>query len=212
MTVELEEAEEAPQGTGRHLGRAGAAAGGVSRGEGHQILGAEGLPVHGPIAELAPGRGYYTRILAKAVGPTGKVYAVVTNAQAALRWLEDQDPPAVVVVDKLETKKVVEDGEEKEQKLGVARRLLATVGVRDREWHVVEILALKDPDKKESVPLEDVLERVPEESVTDAARAREEPVHVRVHARRPPRARARTTRSAPRPPRARAGTSPRTPA
>ncbi|HZQ39781.1 MAG TPA: hypothetical protein VFA87_03275 [Rhizomicrobium sp.] len=35
------------------------------------------------IAELGPGRGYYTRILAKAVGPTGKVYAVVTNAQAA---------------------------------------------------------------------------------------------------------------------------------
>jgi predicted methyltransferase len=35
------------------------------------------------IAELAPGRGYYTRILAKAVGPKGKVFAVVTNAQAA---------------------------------------------------------------------------------------------------------------------------------
>jgi len=35
------------------------------------------------IAELGPGRGYYTRILAKAVGPTGKVYAVVTSAQAA---------------------------------------------------------------------------------------------------------------------------------
>jgi predicted methyltransferase len=35
------------------------------------------------IAELGPGRGYYTRILAKAVGPNGKVYAVVTAAQAA---------------------------------------------------------------------------------------------------------------------------------
>ena len=35
------------------------------------------------IAELAPGRGYYTRILAKAVGPKGKVFAVVTSAQAA---------------------------------------------------------------------------------------------------------------------------------
>ena len=35
------------------------------------------------VAELAPGRGYYTRILAKAVGPSGKVYAVVTTAQAA---------------------------------------------------------------------------------------------------------------------------------
>jgi predicted methyltransferase len=35
------------------------------------------------IAELGPGRGYYTRILAKVVGPTGKVFAVVTPAQAA---------------------------------------------------------------------------------------------------------------------------------
>jgi predicted methyltransferase len=35
------------------------------------------------VAELGPGRGYYTRILAKAVGPTGKVYAVITSAQAA---------------------------------------------------------------------------------------------------------------------------------
>ena len=35
------------------------------------------------VAELGPGRGYYTRILAKAVGPTGKIYAVITAAQAA---------------------------------------------------------------------------------------------------------------------------------
>jgi len=35
------------------------------------------------VAELGPGRGYYTRILAKAVGPKGKVYAVLTAAQAA---------------------------------------------------------------------------------------------------------------------------------
>ena len=35
------------------------------------------------VAELAPGRGYYTRILAKTVGPSGKVYAIVTTAQAA---------------------------------------------------------------------------------------------------------------------------------
>ena len=79
----------------------------------------------------------------------------VTIPEGAL--LEDQDPPAVVVVDKLETKKVVEDGEEKDQQFGVARRLIATVGVRDREWHVVEVLALKDPKTKASVPLEDVL-------------------------------------------------------
>ncbi len=35
------------------------------------------------VAELAPGRGYYTRILAKAVGPTGKVFALASKAQAA---------------------------------------------------------------------------------------------------------------------------------
>lgn len=35
------------------------------------------------VAELGSGPGYYTRILAKAVGPTGKVYAIATTAQAA---------------------------------------------------------------------------------------------------------------------------------
>ena len=35
------------------------------------------------VAELAPGRGYYTRILAKAVGSTGTVYVLATTAQAA---------------------------------------------------------------------------------------------------------------------------------
>jgi predicted methyltransferase len=35
------------------------------------------------VAELAPGGGYYTRLLAKAVGPGGKVYALVSAAQAA---------------------------------------------------------------------------------------------------------------------------------
>lgn len=35
------------------------------------------------VAELAPGGGYYTRILAKTVGPKGHVYAIVSQAQAA---------------------------------------------------------------------------------------------------------------------------------
>jgi RND family efflux transporter MFP subunit len=76
----------------------------------------------------------------------------LTIPEAAL--LEDQDPPTVIVLDKLETKKNKED---KEEKVGVARRLQATVGVRDREWHVVEILALKDPEKKGTVPVEGAL-------------------------------------------------------
>lgn len=35
------------------------------------------------VAEMAPGGGYYTRLLAKAVGPKGKVLALVSAAQAA---------------------------------------------------------------------------------------------------------------------------------
>ncbi len=36
------------------------------------------------VAELGPGRGYYTRVLAGTVGPTGKVYVIVaSNAQPA---------------------------------------------------------------------------------------------------------------------------------
>ena len=35
------------------------------------------------VAELGPGGGYYTRMLSQAVGPRGKVYVVITPAQAA---------------------------------------------------------------------------------------------------------------------------------
>src|SRR3954447_16019644 len=53
VAMELEEPQEAAQRTGRHLGRAGATTGGVTRGEGHQVLRADGRPVDGPVAELA---------------------------------------------------------------------------------------------------------------------------------------------------------------
>jgi len=48
-----------------------------------QVLAFAGVKPGMTVAELAPGRGYYTRILAKAVGPSGKVFAIVTAAQAA---------------------------------------------------------------------------------------------------------------------------------
>jgi predicted methyltransferase len=35
------------------------------------------------VAELGPGGGYYTRILAKSVGPNGKVFALITTGAAA---------------------------------------------------------------------------------------------------------------------------------
>jgi predicted methyltransferase len=47
-----------------------------------ETLGFVGVRPGMVVAELGPGRGYYTRLLAKAVGPTGKVYAIATNAQA----------------------------------------------------------------------------------------------------------------------------------
>lgn len=68
--------------------------------------------------------------------------------------LEDQDPPGVVVVQEVETKK---DKEGKEEKFGKARKLRALLGVRDRAQHVVEILGLEDPDKKEKIAPEKVL-------------------------------------------------------
>jgi RND family efflux transporter MFP subunit len=76
----------------------------------------------------------------------------LTIPEAALS--EDQDPPGVIVVVKLETKK---NAEGKEEKLGKAKRLKAQVGVRDRRWKVVEILGLEAGEKKESFPLTDAL-------------------------------------------------------
>jgi RND family efflux transporter MFP subunit len=67
--------------------------------------------------------------------------------------MEDTSPPTVVVVDQVETTKK----EGKDEKVGKARVLQATVGVRNRQWHVVEILGLEDPEKKEGISLEDVL-------------------------------------------------------
>jgi len=48
-----------------------------------EVLAFAGVTQGMAIAELSPGGGYYTRLLAKAVGPMGTVYALVSPAQAA---------------------------------------------------------------------------------------------------------------------------------
>jgi multidrug efflux system membrane fusion protein len=76
--------------------------------------------------------------------------ACLTLPEEAL--LEDQDPPAVIVVEdyKKEKIKVMEQGKEKEKEIetGIARKLRVKVGVRDRVLHVVEIISVDDPEKK----------------------------------------------------------------
>src|SRR5579872_2263095 len=51
------------------------------------------------VAELGPGGGYYTRLLAKAVGPKGKVLALVNNEKGASRLADViKDNPNVTTV------------------------------------------------------------------------------------------------------------------
>ena len=54
LAVELKEPQEAAQGTGRGLCRAAMRSVGVSRDEGHQVLGADRPPHHGAVRELMP--------------------------------------------------------------------------------------------------------------------------------------------------------------
>ncbi len=44
------------------------------------------------VVDLLPGGGYFTRIFAKAVGPKGRVYAYVTNANDARMKSQGRDP------------------------------------------------------------------------------------------------------------------------
>jgi len=89
------------------------------------------------------------------------VRALVLTKPEQQRWtvpdtavLEDQDPPGVVIAEQVETKK---DDKGEEEKIGKARKLQATLGVRDRHKHLVEILELKDPEKKEPFKIQDVV-------------------------------------------------------
>jgi RND family efflux transporter MFP subunit len=81
---------------------------------------------------------------------TLRVRVLTTPGKAALTLpesavMEDQDPPAVLVV---EDYKQVKNKEEKEVEIGKARKLRAKAGIHDRVLHLVEILALDDPEKK----------------------------------------------------------------
>jgi len=54
-----------------------------------QVIAFAGVRPGMVVAELDPARGYYTRILAKAVGPKGKVLALVTEGQIARPGVRD---------------------------------------------------------------------------------------------------------------------------
>jgi RND family efflux transporter MFP subunit len=86
--------------------------------------------------------------------------------------IEDQDPPAVIVVTDLKT---TTDKDGKEQTTGVARKLFAEIGVRggEDEDARVEIRGLRD-DKKKRVEFRDLL------YVTEGARGLEDGDPVKV--------------------------------
>ncbi len=69
--------------------------------------------------------------------------ACLTLPESAI--LEDQDPPAVIVV---EDYKVEKNKDGKEEETGKARKLRVKLGIRDRVLHVVEVVGLEDPEKK----------------------------------------------------------------
>jgi len=56
---------------------------------------------------------------------------------------QDEEIPTVVVVEDIKTRK---NDEGKDETVGVARRVQAELGVRDRRNHAVEIVRLTDPN------------------------------------------------------------------
>jgi len=68
-----------------------------------QVVAVSGLKPGQTVVELGSGGGYYTRILAKAVGPTGKVFAIVgaqpPGAADRLKALQATYPNLQVVMD-----------------------------------------------------------------------------------------------------------------
>jgi RND family efflux transporter MFP subunit len=87
-------------------------------------------------AKLRANRVLRLRILMK---PTKECLSL---PEAAVQ--EDEATPTVVVVTDVKT---VKNADGKEDTVGVARRLQAVLGVRDRSLHQVEIVSLEDPEK-----------------------------------------------------------------
>jgi RND family efflux transporter MFP subunit len=69
--------------------------------------------------------------------------ACLTLPETAIQ--EDQDPPAVIVVEDYKKEK---DKDDKEVEMGKARKLRVKLGIRDRVLHLVEVISLDDPEKK----------------------------------------------------------------
>jgi RND family efflux transporter MFP subunit len=76
--------------------------------------------------------------------------ACLTLPESAL--FEDEEPPSVIVVDDYQQTKN-KDG--KEIEVGMARKLQVTTGIRDRNLHLVEIIAVADKDNKWQGKLEE---------------------------------------------------------
>ncbi|MDB5460208.1 MAG: hypothetical protein JWO72_1949 [Caulobacteraceae bacterium] len=64
-----------------------------------EVVAVSGLKPGDVVAELGSGGGYYSRILSKAVGPRGKVFAVVNAAQLAARPAGADAIKAIAAVD-----------------------------------------------------------------------------------------------------------------
>jgi predicted methyltransferase len=62
-----------------------------------QLLAFAGVGEGMQVAELAPGGGYFTRLLAGAVGKTGHVYAVTSRPSPALQDLVQHNPNVTIV-------------------------------------------------------------------------------------------------------------------
>jgi multidrug efflux pump subunit AcrA (membrane-fusion protein) len=106
-----------------------------------------------PEDKLRPNTSLRLRVLTDASNARSSPEPVLSIPESAL--LEDTDPPSVIIVEDVE---VIKDDEgKKKETRGKARRLQATIGLRDRIGGMVEIKDLKDPENKWKGDLKDVL-------------------------------------------------------